>query len=32
VDGGDVGKVARGLLEKAAAAPALGEDKPASGT
>ena len=32
VDGGDVGKVARGMLEKAAAPPALGEDKPASGT
>jgi uncharacterized membrane protein YqiK len=32
VDGGDVGKVARGMLEKAAAGPALGEDKPASGT
>ena len=31
VEGGDVGKVARGMLEKAAAAPALGEDKPASG-
>jgi uncharacterized membrane protein YqiK len=31
VDGGDVGKVARGMLEKGAATPALGEHKPASG-
>ena len=29
VDGGDVGKFARGMLSKAPAAPALGEDKPA---
>ena len=29
VDGGDVGKLARGMLSKAPAAPALGEDKPA---
>jgi uncharacterized membrane protein YqiK len=28
VEGGDVGKLARGMLEKAPAAPALGEDKP----
>jgi len=31
MDGGDVGKAARGMLEKAPAAPALGEDKPALG-
>jgi uncharacterized membrane protein YqiK len=32
VDGGDVGKVARGMLEKATAPPGLGEGKPASET
>jgi len=31
VDGGDIGKLARGMLEKAPAAPALGEEKPARG-
>ena len=31
VDGGDIGKVARGMLERSAAAPALGESKPAPG-
>ncbi|MGH8633147.1 MAG: flotillin domain-containing protein, partial [Burkholderiales bacterium] len=31
VDGGDLGKVARGMLEKGSAAPALTDEKPARG-